>query len=67
MAGEQERRFRSEWQLENMVEVAIAMTRSALTRQESRGVHYRRDFPDHDPALANKHTEFINDGEVTLV
>lgn len=67
MASEQERRFPSEWQLENMLEVAKAMTQSALTRKESRGVHYRRDFPDHDPGAAHKHTEVINGGEVRML
>jgi L-aspartate oxidase len=67
MAAEQERRFPSEWQLENMLEVALAMTRSALARIESRGVHYRRDFPDHEPALEAKHSRFVNGGEISLV
>jgi len=57
---EQERRFPSEWQLENMLVVAAAMTASALVREESRGVHFRTDFPDSKPALAQKHTSFEN-------
>ncbi len=65
MIREQERRFPSEWQLENMLEVAIAMTESALLRNESRGVHYRTDFPDQNPALARKHT-LIKGGATTL-
>ncbi|MEW6745790.1 MAG: L-aspartate oxidase [Planctomycetota bacterium] len=36
------------WELANMVTVALLITRSALLREESRGVHYRRDFPDRD-------------------
>lgn len=66
MAGEQERRFPSEWQLENMLEVALTMTNSALARAESRGVHYRRDNPERDDTLAHVHTHFVNGGEVTL-
>ncbi len=37
------------WQLQNMLEVARLMIRSALERQETRGVHFRADFPDADP------------------
>jgi len=33
------------WQLQNMLEVARLMIRSAIERQETRGVHVRRDFP----------------------
>lgn len=66
MANEQERRFPSEWQLENMLEVARVMTLSALARRESRGVHYRHDFPDKDEKLGALHTRFVNGGEVAL-
>jgi len=67
MTSEQERRFPSEWQLENMLVVALAMTKSALVRVESRGVHYRRDYPDHNPDLAQMHTRVRADGEVALL
>ena len=33
------------WQLQNMLEVARLMIRSALAREETRGVHVRGDFP----------------------
>ena len=33
----------------NMVQVAQAITRSASFREESRGAHFRSDFPDTDP------------------
>lgn len=36
------------WELQNMLTVAQCMIRSALERQESRGVHYRSDFPERD-------------------
>jgi len=38
------------WQLQNMLTVARLMVEAALVREESRGVHYRGDFPDTDPA-----------------
>ena len=37
---------------DNMLLAAELIARSAHLRQESRGVHYREDFPESDPALA---------------
>jgi L-aspartate oxidase len=34
------------WQLQNMLEVARLMIRGAIERHETRGVHFRNDFPD---------------------
>lgn len=54
-----ERRFNPEWleslQLENMHLALEATARAALARCESRGAHYRRDFPvtDHAGWLCN--------------
>lgn len=36
----------------NLLVVARAVVASALAREESRGCHFRRDFPEADPALA---------------
>jgi L-aspartate oxidase len=36
------------WELQNMLTIAGLMIWSALQRQESRGVHYRSDYPTHD-------------------
>ncbi len=36
-------------ELENMLDVAEAMAHAALLRRETRGAHYRTDFPDLDP------------------
>jgi succinate dehydrogenase / fumarate reductase flavoprotein subunit len=38
--------------LPNLLTAAEAVTRSALERKESRGAHFREDFPDKDPAAA---------------
>ena len=38
------------WQLQNMLEVSRLMIRSALERRETRGVHFRSDCPEPDPA-----------------
>jgi L-aspartate oxidase len=35
---------------------AAAVLRAALARRESRGAHFRSDFPAHDPALAGQHS-----------
>jgi L-aspartate oxidase len=37
------------WTMQNMLLVARLMIIAANLRKESRGVHYRRDFPDTDP------------------
>jgi succinate dehydrogenase / fumarate reductase flavoprotein subunit len=38
--------------LGNLLVVSEAITRSALERQESRGGHFRQDYPGKDPAFA---------------
>ena len=43
-------------ELDYMLEVAEVITYSALAREESRGAHARRDFPERDDAKFLKHT-----------
>jgi succinate dehydrogenase / fumarate reductase flavoprotein subunit len=38
--------------LGNLLMVSEAITRSALDRKESRGGHFRQDYPERDPAFA---------------
>jgi len=40
----------------NLHLAALAAVRSALAREESRGVHYRMDYPDHDDKKFQKHS-----------
>jgi len=40
----------------NIHTAALLITRSALARLESRGAHYRTDFPAHNDARFNKHS-----------
>ncbi|MDQ3539055.1 MAG: L-aspartate oxidase, partial [Chloroflexota bacterium] len=44
-----------EAELRNVLLLAREVTRSALVREESRGGHYRADFPEQSPALAGQH------------
>jgi L-aspartate oxidase len=44
------------WELQNMLLVARLMIAAALTREESRGTHFRRDFPQTIAAQA-EHVE----------
>jgi L-aspartate oxidase len=46
---------RAGWELQNLLTVARLMIGSALAREESRGTHYRRDFPDRDDAHWRRH------------
>jgi L-aspartate oxidase len=38
------------WEVQNMLTAALLVIECALRRTETRGVHYREDFPDTDPA-----------------
>ncbi|HMP17497.1 MAG TPA: L-aspartate oxidase, partial [Gemmatales bacterium] len=38
------------WELQNLFTTAQLMLRAMLHREESRGVHYREDFPQKDDA-----------------
>ena len=43
-------------ELRNMHALALVVARSALARQESRGSHYRADFPYRDDEGFGKHS-----------
>jgi L-aspartate oxidase len=46
---------RTGWELQNLLTVARTMIWSALEREESRGVHFRSDYPSHDEAHWLRH------------
>jgi succinate dehydrogenase / fumarate reductase flavoprotein subunit len=54
--------------LDNLLTVAEAVTRAAVARQESRGAHFRSDYPDKDPAAGryNQILEQADDGTMKL-
>jgi L-aspartate oxidase len=45
------------WECQNMLTVCLLITQSALARRESRGVHFRGDYPGTDDEKFKKHTE----------
>ncbi len=50
------------WELQNILTVSLQMAISALTRTESRGVHFRTDFPSVDNHQWRKHLEIQRGG-----
>lgn len=45
------------WECQNMLTVSALMARAAQMRRESRGVHFRSDYPDTDDEQFKKHIE----------
>ena len=49
---------RKGWELQNMLLIAKLIQKAALARNESRGVHYRKDYPkQNDIEWLNAHIE----------
>ena len=46
---------RAGWELQNLLTVARMMIWAALQRTESRGTHFRSDFPDRNDSLWQHH------------
>jgi succinate dehydrogenase/fumarate reductase flavoprotein subunit len=39
------------WEVDNLLAVAMVITQAALHRKESRGAHFREDFPQRSDAF----------------
>lgn len=57
---------RFECELRNLHGLGSLVTRSAIAREESRGSHYRADFPYRDDEAFQKHSVISKDREVTF-
>ncbi|NLX13206.1 MAG: L-aspartate oxidase [Phycisphaerales bacterium] len=55
------------WEIQNMLTLARLSALSALTRRESRGVHYRVDYPETDPAMNDRHIVVQRNGQSIIV
>ena len=54
-------------ELDSMLHVARAVVASALAREESRGAHFREDYPERDDSRFLKHSlVFLNGGEIKV-
>ena len=59
------RNGRFDHELRNLYTLGSLIARSALTREESRGSHYRSDFPYRDDEKLQKHSLIAKDHDVT--
>lgn len=57
---------RSAAELRNLIDVSDLIVRSALAREESRGAHFRNDFPQRDDAQFAKHSLVVGDAPITF-
>jgi L-aspartate oxidase len=57
---------RASLELRNLHTVATLIVRAALAREESRGGHFRSDFPGRDDGHYRKHSRTVGQGEVTF-
>jgi len=57
---------RPDYELSNLHSLALLMARSALAREESRGSHYRSDFPYRDDDSFQKHSLIQRSKDVTF-
>jgi nicotinate-nucleotide pyrophosphorylase (carboxylating) len=54
------------WEATNLVTVAAALVTAARVREETRGSHWREDFPDSDDAWRGHLDTTLRDGRLTV-
>src|SRR6476660_112369 len=55
------------WETTNLLTIGAALTDAAALREETRGSHWREDFPDRDDSRWSAHFDVVMaDGETTL-
>ena len=54
------------WETTNLLTVGRALVEAARTREETRGSHWREDFPDRDDATWSGHIDTTLDGDGRL-
>ena len=68
--GSPARAFNLSWHdwlnLKSLIAVSRSIAQSALARQDSRGAHYREDFPQTSALETSAYTSIRADGEVTM-
>ena len=66
---DQERSWKDieEFEFQNMLDVAKLITEAASIRTESRGAHYREDYPERDDVHWNKHIVLCRDKQLKIV
>jgi fumarate reductase flavoprotein subunit len=52
--------------LQSLITVSRVIAQSALAREDSRGAHYRDDFPETSALETSAYTSIANDGRVTM-
>lgn len=57
---------RAATELRNLLDLSDLIVRSALARQESRGAHYRNDFPQRDDARFTRHSLVSGDNAIAF-
>ncbi|MGB9597831.1 MAG: L-aspartate oxidase, partial [Candidatus Poribacteria bacterium] len=53
-------KVRDSFEVQNMLDISKLIAESALIRQESRGAHYRSDYPFQDNDNWNRHIVFVS-------
>ncbi|MBL8128993.1 MAG: L-aspartate oxidase [Chloroflexia bacterium] len=62
--GDPQTDSRERWELRNLIDAARSVIDNAAFREESRGAHYRSDFPATNADLAGQHTLRAADGSL---